>query len=306
VDHVLCGLPFEARWLAEHGCRATFVGHPYFDEVRRQPVDAAFLQEHRRRRGPLVVILPGSRTQEVAHNLKWFLKAAAIVRASVPDVRLAVAAFKPRQAERARRQVAASGLPVEVHAGRTPELIRLADCCMACSGSVSLELLHHARPTVILYWIGRVAYFAQGFFRKVKYITLVNLLAVDDPLGGDLAPYDPSQPDAERVLFPEYLTCEDKSAQIAAHVIEWLTEPAKREARIAELARLRDEVGHGGASRHAAEHILKTLLQRPAPVPRPHYLPRRAQPAAEPNKAACGFANSPRAAGSRQPAAGSQ
>ena len=276
VDHVLCSLPFEARWFADHGCRATFVGHPYFDEVRRQPVDAAFVEEHRRRQGPLVVILPGSRTQEVAHNLKWLVKAAAIVRESVPDVRLAVAAFKPSQAETARRQVAASGLPAEVHAGRAPELIRLADCCMACSGSVSLELLYHAKPTVILYRISRAAYLVQRFLLKVKYITLVNLLAVDDPFAGDLKAPDPSQPDAESVLFPEYLTCKDKSAQIAAHVVRWLTDPAKREARIAELARLRDEVGQGGASRRAAEYILKTLLQRPAPIPRPHFLPSEA------------------------------
>ena len=65
-------------------------------------------QQHRGRPGPLVAILPGSRTQEVTHNLRWFLKAAALVRAAVPDVRFAVAAFKPHQAEIARRQVAAA------------------------------------------------------------------------------------------------------------------------------------------------------------------------------------------------------
>ena len=55
----------------------------------------------------------------------------------------------------------------------------------AVSGSVSLELLYHATPTVILYWISRLAYFVQGFFRKVKYITLVNLLAGDGDSDGD-------------------------------------------------------------------------------------------------------------------------
>ena len=53
--------------------------------------------------------------------------------------------------------------PIEVHVGRTPELIHLADCCMAVSGSVSLELLYQTKPTVILYWISRLAYFVQGF-----------------------------------------------------------------------------------------------------------------------------------------------
>jgi len=271
VDHVLCALPFEATWFRAHGCNARFVGHPFFDEVRRQQLDGAFLDRYRSFPSPLVTILPGSRTQEVQQNLQEFLRAAALVRASVPDARFAVAAYKPHQAKMAQEAVAAAGLPVEVHVGRTPELIHLADCCMAVSGSVSLELLYQTKPTVILYRISRLAYFVQGFFRKVKYITLVNLLSAEDPFAEDLTPYDPAQADADRVLYPEYLTCEDKSSQVAAHVIEWLTDVKRREARIEALAELKAEVAHGGASRQAADDILRTLAARPAATPRPHF-----------------------------------
>jgi len=275
VDHVLCSLPFEEGWFREYGCRATFVGHPFFDAETHRALDEQFLAEKRRRGGPLVTILPGSRTQEVAANLHWFLKAAEIVRREVPRARFAVAAFKPRHAEMARAAAEATAFPLEIHAGRTPELIQAADCCMAVSGSVSLELLYHAKPTVILYWISRTGYFVQGFFRKVKYITLVNLLVADELFPRDLTPYDPSQPDAERVPFPEYLTCEDESAQIAAHVIEWLTDPAKREARVEDLRRLRDRVAHGGAAGRAAQHILDALGPGRERVPRPHFLPAK-------------------------------
>jgi lipid-A-disaccharide synthase len=291
VDHVLCGLPFEEAWLRGHGCNATFVGHPFFDEVRRYPYDEQFIAEHRagdcpnfrghrgeavvdengtvpldahkvdsyKVKGPLVAILPGSRTQEVTHNLQWFLKAAAIVHEKVPDARFALAAFKPHQAELARPLVEQSGLPIEICLGKTPELMRLADCAMSVSGSVSLELLYHTVPTVILYWVSRPAYFVQKFARKVKYITLVNLLSCDGLADEDLTPYDPSQPDADRVLFPEYLTCEDKSAQIAGHIVEWLTDPAKRAARVEALSALKDRVAHGGASGRAAEYILNVI-----------------------------------------------
>ena len=277
VDHVLCGLPFEQEWFRQQGCNATFVGHPFFDEVRRHEYDQRFLEEHGRREGPLVAILPGSRTQEVTNNLRWFLKAAARIRQQVPQVRFAVAAFKPQQAELARREVAATqrvpGLPIEVFVGKTPELIRLADCCMAVSGSVSLELLYHTTPTVILYRISRTAYFVQGFFRKVKYITLVNLLSTEELFPRDLTPFDPAQEDADKVLFPEYLTCEDKSVRIAAHIVEWLVDRSKREGRVAELARLKAKVAAGGASGRAAEYILAVLAERPAPIPRPHFIP---------------------------------
>ena len=36
VNHVLCKLPFEAVWYQQRDCPATYVGHPYFDELTSQ------------------------------------------------------------------------------------------------------------------------------------------------------------------------------------------------------------------------------------------------------------------------------
>ncbi len=102
VDHVLCSLPFEAEWYSRRGCNATFVGHPYFDEVRSQRLDEKFVVAHSDPLHPLVTMLPGSRTQEVTHNLATLLKAAALVREKVPQARFAIASFKPHQAQIAR------------------------------------------------------------------------------------------------------------------------------------------------------------------------------------------------------------
>ncbi len=273
VDHVLCSLPFEEKWFRERGCRATFVGHPFFDEVRQHKLDLDFLERMGSRAGPLVTILPGSRSQEVSANLHWFLKAAALVRARVPGVRFAIAAFKPQHAQFAQRLLKDSDLPVEVFVKKTPELIRLAECCMAVSGSVSLELLYHKKPTVILYWINRFAYFVQAQFRRVRYITLVNLLVAKELFPRTVTPYNPNDPKDERVLFPEYLTWEDKSSQIAGQIIRWLLDDERRESLIAELAKLKASIAHGGASRIAADLILGELSALPTRAPRPHFLP---------------------------------
>jgi lipid-A-disaccharide synthase len=271
VDHVLCKLPFEEAWYRERGCNATFVGHPYFDQLRAEQIDAKFVETLRSQSGPLVAILPGSRTQEVKSNLGYFLKAAKTIHGRVPQVRFAVAAFKPSQAEMARQAVAASDLPIEVHVGRTAEIIHAADCAMAVSGSVSLELLYHAKPTVILYYISRFAFFVQRFFRKVRYITLVNLLTTNDLFPKRVATYDPADPADAAVLMPEYLTCGDRSQQVAAHVIEWLNEPTCRTERVQQLEQLRDRVGHGGASRRAAEYLAGVLESRTKKPLRTHY-----------------------------------
>jgi len=269
VDHVLCGLPFEAQWFTQRGCRTEFVGHPFFDETCRHEGDPVFLAEQRRREGPLVVVLPGSRNQEVTGNLDVFLAACRTIYQAVPNVRFAVACFKPQHAEYARPRAAATGLPIEVFCRKTPELIQLADCCMAVSGSVSLELLYHLKPTVIHYRISRLAFFVQGFFRKVKYITLVNLLAGDALAEDDLSLYDPNSPEAAEALFPEYLTCEDRSTEVAAHIIGWLHDRKSYSQLVERLQQLKDRVAHGGASARAAEYLLSTL--RGSPLSGPHW-----------------------------------
>ena len=259
VDHVLCKLPFEEPWYRERGCHATYVGHPYFDQLRVEELDADFIRQQRAGNGPLVAILPGSRTQEVKSNFHWLLKAARLVHERVPSARFAVAAYMPSQAEFVRGQLRHSDLPIEVHVGRTGELIEAADCAMAVSGSVSLELLFHTTPTVIHYHISRPAFFVQSFFRKVRYITLVNLLVTDELFPRRVANYNRHDPADAKVLMPEYLTCEDRSGDVAEHVVEWLTEPAKRAALVAQLAELKDLVGYGGASRRGADYILTEL-----------------------------------------------
>jgi len=268
---VLCKLPFEVAWYRDRGCNATFVGHPYFDQLQAEKLDAAFVDRLKAKSGPLVAILPGSRTQEVKGNTGHFLKAAKLIHNRLPNARFAVASFKPSQAEFVKQLLKGSDLPIEVHVGRTAEIIHASDCAMAVSGSVSLELLYHTKPTVILYHISRFAYVVQTFFRKVRYITLVNLLTATDLFPKTVATYDPGNPVDAHVLMPEYLTCEDKSELVANHVIEWLYQPAKRTARVAELAALKEHVGHGGASRRAADYVLDALDSRRGVPLRTHY-----------------------------------
>jgi len=259
VDHALCKLPFEEPWYRDRGVNATYIGHPYFDELRGRELDEAFVAEWTDADRPVVTILPGSRTQAVKGNLHHLLSAARQVRDRVPHVRFAIASFKSSQAEYARQLVEESALPIEVYEGRTPELIAAATCTMAVSGSVSLELLYHAKPSVILYHVSRFAFRVQQWFRKVRYITLVNLLTAKDPFANGAGLYDPHDPLDSHVLMPEYLTRHDRSGDLAGHVVHWLTDPQARQERVEQLERLRDRVGEGGASGRAARYLADQL-----------------------------------------------
>jgi lipid-A-disaccharide synthase len=251
VDHVLCSLPFEPAWYHARGVpNADYIGHPYFDELAERTLDEEFLAKERSVGGPVVAILPGSRTLELKKNLPTMIAAARILANQRPDVRFAVACLHERHRALARELIGtdAAGLPLEIHAARTPELIRLADVAWAVSGSVGLELMVEALPSVILYKIKRVDLFVARQFIKAKYISIVNLLA-----------------DAE--LMPEYLTWKDVSGDLARWAKTWLDDPAARAKASSALARLRDRVAVPGASDRAADRIVEALRARGTATP---------------------------------------
>jgi lipid-A-disaccharide synthase len=160
-----------------------------------------------------------------------------------------------------RATLAAERQPVEidVEVGRTRELISQAAVALAVSGSVSLELLAARVPTVIVYRVSGLAYVVQSWYRRVKFITLVNLLAAAEPIErvqGVVRPpvgVPPADPDA---VYPEYLAVADPADRAAGHLVEWLTEPASRRAIVARLDELAEEVAHGGSADRAAAAVL--------------------------------------------------
>lgn len=261
VDHVLCKLPFEVDWFRERGCDAHYVGHPYFDELGARRLDDVLLSQLRSSDVPLVTILPGSRRQEVQRNLPQLVAAAKKIQQQVPNLRVAIASYNQDQANLANEvlDIHRRTIAIDVHIAKTPELIAAAKCCLACSGSVSLELLYHARPSVILYHISRFAYFIQNKFRTVRYITLANLLAEDEIYcraghSRDFESY------ARRELpFPEFITCEDESDKLAQPIVRWLTDQEKYVTDCEFLQTLRNLYAENGASQRAAQYILQQL-----------------------------------------------
>ncbi|MDX2037021.1 MAG: lipid-A-disaccharide synthase [Isosphaeraceae bacterium] len=256
IDRVLCSLPFEPAWYHARGVAdAEYVGHPFFDELAERRLDETFLEEQRSKPGRIVAILPGSRTQEITRNLPIMLRAAAKLRERVADARFVVTCLHERHRLLAEGVIAAEGvdLPIELLAGRTPEILRLATFAWSVSGSVSLELMMETLPTVILYKLNRLDLWIARPFIRAKYITLVNLLA-----------------DAE--LMPEYLTPFDVSAELASHAERALIDRSALEASRTALRTLRDRVAVPGASARAADRILDLLASRtPASTyPAPH------------------------------------
>ncbi len=103
----------------------------------------------------------------------------------------------------------------------------MADVAWAVSGSVGLELMVEALPTVVLYKVKAFDLWVAKHFIKSKYISLVNLLA-----------------DAE--VMPEYLTPVDVSGELARWAARWLNDPAERAESFEGPGRPARPGGHPG------------------------------------------------------------
>jgi lipid-A-disaccharide synthase len=246
VDHVLCTLPFEDTWFKSHGVEhASYVGHPFFDDLKTKTLDDGFLEEEIKiGSAKRVVLLPGSRSAEARLNTRSLLRTAAKIRNVIPDVQIDVAAFNEKIKRLVHRVSEEENVPVDVHVGRTRELIHLADAAVSVSGSVSLELLYFNTPSVVVY---HVNWFWQKIFIPIMihtpYVTLVNLLA-------------------GRRIFPEFIGPQDNSATIAGIVSDWLLKEEGLRQTTDLMRKLKQLYASPGASESAARYIVERVLDR--------------------------------------------
>jgi lipid-A-disaccharide synthase len=239
-DLVLCSLPFEPEWYKERGVPfAEFVGHPFFDDLALHQPNPARVAELRNTNGSTVAILPGSRSFEIRNNTDVLLSAAKKIADRVPDARFHVAGFRADHAEIIRGKLSGVDLPIEVHVGRTREILAAADVALSVSGSVSLELLDYRIPSVIVYRLQRLfmEYVLMPIFVRTKFITLVNLMA-------------------DRMIYPEFVGCADRSSAMADQIVHWLRNPAERERVVEELGELKQRFATPGATLAAARKIV--------------------------------------------------
>jgi len=233
VHRVFTTMPFEARWFQDHGCRVTEIGHPFLEEAKHHQVDMGFVESLKSDEQPILAVLPGSRDQEIINNFHDLLNTVEKVRLESPHVRSMIAAFKPEHADRINRILSERGMAIPVYVGRTQELIRAAHFAICVSGSVTMELLANHVPTVVYYKIPAFAHFLQRFFRRTRFITLVNILGVEHFTSGSpyyprkmkVIPAYPSERDFDDMLFPEFLTSEGMSEEAADSLLAWLNFP---------------------------------------------------------------------------------
>ena len=250
VDRMAAIFPFEPGVYAGTGLRVDFVGHPLVESLAN--LAARESPRHLREelgldpKAKLVLLLPGSRRNEIRHHLPRMLATAALLSARRPEVRFALAVApslsKEWMAEQVRACGVASGLRLDLVSG-AHEAILACDVALAKPGTVTVEVTLLGRPLVVL---GRGNPLSAAVARRIVAVpswTMPNLVA-------------------GRPIVPEFLQENARPERVAA-ALEAVLEGPQRELLLARLAAVRERFGKGGAAARTAA-IAEEMLAGPA------------------------------------------
>ncbi|MGB2751854.1 MAG: lipid-A-disaccharide synthase [Pyrinomonadaceae bacterium] len=240
VDLMLTILPFEKDWYAENGVtHVEYVGSPLAREVHADRTKQQFCSDHELDAAkPIITLLPGSRHKEIVQILPVMLAAAERL-ASESKIQFVIAISSAKQRKDIDQLVAGSEVNFKVVENETYDALNASDAAAVTSGTATLETGIIGTPLVIVYKTSAFNYKLLEPFIDVPHYGLINLIA------------------GERLA--KELIQNDFTAQTLVDEITRLLQPdvnAEMRVRLKETA---DKLGYGGASKRAAEAILKIV-----------------------------------------------
>ena len=246
VDELFSILPFEVDFFKGHQYPIHYVGNPcvdavaYFKDAKAESF-LAFAQENALEEKPVIALLAGSRKQEIKDNLPDMLEAA---KPFAEKYQLVLAGAPGIDPEYYQKYVN-SDVPVKIIFGQTYRLLQQAKAALVTSGTATLETALFRVPQVVCYYIpmGKVISFLRRHILKVKYISLVNLVADKEVV---------------RELVADTMTV----ANVRAELDALLNDVAYRENMLREYDRMIEILGPAGASRQAASKMIELLSLR--------------------------------------------
>lgn len=246
VDELFSILPFEVDFFKGHQYPIHYVGNPCVDAVdafRKNHTETfgEFVSSNSLEEKPVIALLAGSRKQEIKDNLPDMLEAA---KPFVGQYQL-VLAGAPGIDPAYYQQYIGADVPVRIVFGQTYRLLAQAAVALVTSGTATLETALFRVPQVVCYYMamGKLISFLRRHILKVKYISLVNLVANREVV---------------RELVADGMTVENVRTELDA----LLNDSAYRNNMLQEYDRMIEILGPAGASRQAASKMIELLSVR--------------------------------------------
>lgn len=242
VDKMYTIFPFETAFFAKHNYQVQYVGNPSIDSINNRPNKLQTFDEFRQRNNiqskPIIAILAGSRKQEISACLPRMIESASrfnnyqIIIGGAPGI------------EPEFYQSIIQDYEVNIVFGQTYDLLQHAKAAIVNSGTATLETALIGTPQVVVYHVifGRIAYAIKDWFIKVKFFSLVNLVA---------------QKEVVKELVAHMFTIDNVSHELD----KILHDATYRENMLREYETMRNEFGEHNAAQNAAQKIFENLSE---------------------------------------------
>lgn len=172
VDQMFVILPFEKEFFRKFDWNVDYVGNPVLDAIKAHQQNAEFKTVNSiDSNKTTVALLPGSRHQE----LKKITPLMAEVASKLPDLQFVVAAVSNLNRDLYHGLKSLSNVSFVNDASY--DLLSVADAAIVTSGTATLETALFRVPQVVVYKTSGLTYSVAKFLIKVKFISLVNLIA---------------------------------------------------------------------------------------------------------------------------------
>lgn len=241
VDRLFSILPFEVDFYRSHGYPIDYVGNPCVDAVssfrgNNNETFADFVRANGLSDKPVVALLAGSRKQEIKDNLSRMIEAVK----DFPEYQFVVAGAPGIEPSFYRQYI---GADTSIVFGQTYRLLQQSVAALVTSGTATLETSLFRVPQVVCYYTaaGKLVSFLRRHILKVKYISLVNLIAGKEVV---------------TELVADGMTVSNLKAELK----KILPGGERRENMLAYYDNLIAVLGNPGASERTAEKIVASLI----------------------------------------------
>lgn len=241
VDRMAVVFPFEVKLYEQHQVPVEFVGHPLLDLVHvTQDRDATLRQIGLHEGKPVIALLPGSRRKEIAYHLPVMVDAATQLKRLQQAQFFCVRASTLERTELQKELDRAGFVIPIVEAGRY-DAVNAADLVWAASGTATLETALLEKPMIVVYRVSWVTYWLARLLVNVKYIGIANIIA-------------------GKVIVPELVQSELSAERLVRESQAILTDHDARQGMIANLSKLKGQLGSPGAANRVAELAASMIL----------------------------------------------
>lgn len=172
IDELFSILPFEVEFFEQkHHYSIHYVGNPTAQEVRDF---LAGKSEVAKPVKPIIALLAGSRKQEIKDNLPAMIEATADLAGTYDIILAGAPSIEPDYYAGFLK-----GSAVRLVMNQTYDLLSKSHAALVTSGTATLETCMFNVPQVVCYYVAmpRISGFFKRHFLKVKYVSLVNLIA---------------------------------------------------------------------------------------------------------------------------------